>query len=157
MSITLVRYIFLMWLQNTDIGWNRLLLWCYTLMLLCYICHLPVHTCSLWCYITVLHFMSVLIFRQEGGLQWQYYYAALFSEGLIVVFWRRLFHPPPLLPPSIKFSPNFLYHIFDSEIFPKYKILKIFYIAFLTLKFFHMYKIFSNFLVSHFHLINFFP
>ncbi len=32
--------------QNTDIGWNGLMLQCYTLMLHCYSYNLPIYTCS---------------------------------------------------------------------------------------------------------------
>ncbi len=60
----------LMWWQNTDIGWNGLMLQCcilmlqyYTLLLLCYSYNLTIYPCSRQHYITVLHYMCVPTLR----------------------------------------------------------------------------------------------
>ncbi len=45
--------------QNADIGWNRLMLQCYTLMLCCYSVNIHIYTCFQWCYIMVFCYMSI--------------------------------------------------------------------------------------------------
>ncbi len=61
--ITLVHNIPSMRWRNTDIGWNKLMLQCYTPMLCRSSYSLSIHTCLWGCYITMLHCMSVSTFR----------------------------------------------------------------------------------------------
>ncbi len=62
-SVTLVRNIPLMRQQNTDIGWNELILRCYALILHDCSYSQPIHICLPCHYIMVLHYMSVPTLR----------------------------------------------------------------------------------------------
>ncbi len=51
--------------QNTDIAWNGMMLQADVMLLCTDTMLLPIHTCTRWCYIMVLHYKSLPTLRQK--------------------------------------------------------------------------------------------